>query len=89
MSTEADNVVQMPERPERTQLVFELEGFPDPTGLYFNLASAKNLPTDKTLGWEQHVSGRFEGTLTGTEFMRRQGELVQVWKITVLEATLD
>ena len=84
------NVVSLPKpepKPETHQLV--LEGFPEPTGLYFSLTSAKNLPTDKPKGWQEHVSGRFEGTVMGTSFVERHGELVQVLNISVTEAELD
>ena len=79
-----DNVVALAERP---QLV--LDGFPDPSGEYFNLQSVKNLPTDRTLRWEQHVSGRFAGVMSGMSLVKRGGDLVRVYQITVLEATLD
>ena len=72
---------------EHDQLI--LDGFPSPSGEFFSLQSAKNLPTDKELSWEQHVSGRFEGVLSGVSLMKRAGDLVRVWQVTVLEATLD
>ena len=80
------SVIPMPQ-PEEHQLV--LDGFPEPSGLFFNLTSAKNLPTDKEPIWQQHVSGRFEGTMVGVQLMQRGGELVKVLNISVTEAELD
>lgn len=66
-----------------------LDGFPEPTGTFFSLQSVKNLPTDQRLRWQQHVSGRFEGTVSGYSMVGRQGEPVQVFTIAVTEAELD
>ncbi len=71
---------------EQHQLV--LDGFPEPEGLFFNLTSAKNLPTDKELRWEQHVSGTFSGTMSRVSLEIRGGSLVKVYSITVVEAEL-
>ena len=80
------SVIDFPE-PDEQQLV--LEGFPEPSGRYFGLTSARNLPTNQDLSWEQHVSGTLEGVLSGVRLARKGGELVKVWEITVIEAELD
>jgi hypothetical protein len=77
----------MPMEREHHQLVFD--GWPEPAGTFFSLASVKNIPTDAELGFQQHVSGRFEGVVTGMQLVKRGGDLVKVWNVAVLEATLD
>lgn len=80
------SVVQMPE-PTTGQLV--LDGFPEPSGVRFTLASARNLPTDRELGWHQHVTGTFRGHVTGARYVERGDTTMLVYEITVLEAELD
>jgi hypothetical protein len=79
-------VVPMPSQ-EPSQLV--LEGFPEPEGLRFTLASARNLPTDRELGFHQHVTGTFKGHVTGVRYVEKGDGAVLVYEITVLEAELD
>ena len=83
---EAD-VLEMPVPELDEQLVFD--GWPKPSRVYFKLASASKIPTDAELYRHQHVSGRFEGTVSGRLDHDEAGGPARVWIVTVLEATID
>ena len=81
------NVIGMPLPEVDEQLVFD--GWPKPSRTYYKLSHANKIPTESQLSRHQHVSGRFEGTVSGRLDRDEAGSPGRTWIITVLEATLD
>ena len=73
------------ERPE--QLTFE--GVAISGGTRFSLLGSRHLVSAGPLRYGEHVSGRFEGRVSGIRFVELRGELVRVHDIEVLFASLD